>query len=92
LLRSCSAYDPRQYAPKVHPSTQMLEGGVRGLKVALVREGFSHSQSEPDGDEKERKAADSPAGRGQSCVEALRWKDYQSVSKLSHVRGGRTPH
>jgi amidase len=36
----------------------MLEGGVRGLKVALVREGFSHSQSEPDGDEKVRKAAE----------------------------------
>ncbi len=58
MLRSCSAYDPRQYVPKVHPSTQRLEGGVRNLKSALVREGFGHPQSEPEGDEKVRKAAE----------------------------------
>jgi len=45
-------YDPRQYAPKVHPYTQMLEGGVRGLRIAVVKEGFGLCESEPDVDNK----------------------------------------
>src|SRR5436309_3698849 len=40
VIAGADGYDPRQYAPKVHPYTQMLEGGARGLKIALVREGF----------------------------------------------------
>lgn len=50
-------YDPRQYAPRVHPYTQRLEGGVQGLKIAVVREGFGHPKSEPDVDDTVRRAA-----------------------------------
>ncbi len=51
-------YDPRQYTPKIHPYSQMLEGGVAGLKIALVKEGFGYPNSEPDVDAKVRKAAE----------------------------------
>ena len=57
VIAGPDGYDPRQYAPQVHPYTQMLEGGVRGLKVAIVREGFGQPKSEPDVDDKVRKAA-----------------------------------
>jgi amidase len=56
VIAGPDGYDPRQYAPKVHPYTQMLEGGVRGLKVAVVKEGFGHPRSEPDVDDKVRRA------------------------------------
>jgi amidase len=50
-------YDPRQYTPKVQPYTQRLEGGARGLKIAVVKEGFGLPKSEPDVDAKVRQAA-----------------------------------
>ncbi len=58
VIAGPDGYDPRQYAPKVHPYTQMLDGGVRGLKVALVKEGFGRPTSEPDVDDKVRRAAE----------------------------------
>ncbi len=57
VIAGPDGYDPRQYAPQVHPYTQMLEGGVQGLKIGLVKEGFGHPQSEPDVDAKVREAA-----------------------------------
>ncbi len=57
VIAGQDGYDPRQYAPRVHPYTQMLEGGVRGLKIAVVKEGFAHPTSEPDVDSKVRGAA-----------------------------------
>jgi amidase len=32
VIAGSDGYDPRQSAPKLHPYTQLLEGGVRGLK------------------------------------------------------------
>ena len=58
VIAGPDGYDPRQYASQVHPYTQMLEGGVRGLKIAVVKEGFGHPQSEPEVDAKVRKAAE----------------------------------
>lgn len=58
VIAGPDGYDPRQYAPTVHPYTQMLKDGVRGLKIAVVKEGFGHPQSEPDVDAKVRKAAE----------------------------------
>jgi amidase len=57
VIAGPDGYDPRQYAPTVHPYTQMLDGGARGLKIAVVKEGFGHPTSEPDVDEKVRGAA-----------------------------------
>ena len=50
-------YDPRQYSSRVQRYSQLLEGGVAGVKIALVNEGFGHSNAEPDVDSKVRKAA-----------------------------------
>src|SRR5207249_4456009 len=57
VIAGPDGYDPRQYAPTVHPYTQMLEGGVRGLRIAVVKEGFGLPTSEPDVDDKVRAAA-----------------------------------
>jgi amidase len=57
VLAGPDGYDPRQYAPKVHPYSEMLEGGAQGLKIAVVKEGFDLPNSEPDVDDKVRKAA-----------------------------------
>ena len=51
------AYDPRQRGVTTYPYSELLEGGVRGMKIAVVPEGFAHHNSEPDVDEKVRAAA-----------------------------------
>lgn len=57
VIAGADGYDPRQYAPRVHRYTESLEGGVRGLRIALVKEGFGLPTSEPDVDAKVRAAA-----------------------------------
>src|SRR5688572_3672667 len=57
VIAGADGYDPRQYAPKVHPYTQLLEGGVDGLRIAVVQEGFGQPKSESDVDGRVRKAA-----------------------------------
>lgn len=49
--------DPRQYDVKVQPYTELLGGGVRGMRIAVVKEGFGLPASEPDVDAKVRAAA-----------------------------------
>ncbi|ORE96067.1 amidase [Stappia sp. 22II-S9-Z10] len=50
--------DPRQYAPKVDAYRAALGRGVRGMRMALVREGFGRPESEQVVDASVRKAAD----------------------------------
>ncbi|HSD10277.1 MAG TPA: amidase [Candidatus Binatia bacterium] len=69
VIAGADGYDPRQYAPTVHPYTQMLEGGARGLKIALVREGFAQPKAEPDVDDKVRSAAATLAKLGAEISE-----------------------
>jgi amidase len=69
VIAGADGYDPRQYAPKVHSYTQMLEGGARGLKIALVREGFGQPKAEPDVDDKVRNAAAVLAKLGAAITE-----------------------
>ena len=57
VIAGPDGYDPRQYNPIVHPYTEELEGGIRGLRIALVKEGFGLPNSEPDVDERVRRAA-----------------------------------
>jgi len=57
VLAGEDGLDPRQYAPKVDNYTAALGKGVRGLRIGVVTEGFGHENSEPDVDEKNRKAA-----------------------------------
>jgi amidase len=58
VLAGPDGYDPRQYAPVVHPYTEALGGGVDGLRIAVVKEGFGLANSERDVDAKVRKAAE----------------------------------
>jgi amidase len=52
VLAGADGLDPRQIAPKVANYTQALEGGVKGMRIAIVKEGFGHPSSERDVDAK----------------------------------------
>jgi amidase len=51
VLAGEDGLDPRQYAPQTDRYTAALGRGVRGLRIAVVREGFGRPESEPDVDE-----------------------------------------
>jgi amidase len=46
--------DPRQYEPRTANYTAAIGGGVKGLKIGVVREGFGHPSSEADVDKSVR--------------------------------------
>src|SRR6195256_759767 len=52
VLAGDDGYDPRIKAPQVHPYSQALGRGAKDLKIAIVKEGFGHPQSERAVDEK----------------------------------------
>ena len=56
VLAGPDGYDPRQYDVQVHPYSRMLEGGIAGLKIGVVTEGFQHANSEPEVNAKVRNA------------------------------------
>ncbi len=56
--------DPRQYDVETHPYSELLEGGVGGLKIGVLQEGFGHPNSEADVDAANRAAADILAKMG----------------------------
>lgn len=58
VLAGPDGIDPRQYDVETKPYSQMLEGGVSGLKIAVVKEGFGHENSEADVDAANRAAAE----------------------------------
>ncbi len=58
VIAGPDGYDPRQYNVKTHAYTKALEGGVQGLSIALVQEGFGHTNSETDVDAAVRQAAE----------------------------------
>src|SRR5216684_3749924 len=57
VLAGADGLDPRQGAPKVAKYTEALDGGVRGLRIGIVKEGFGLPSSEPDVDAKVMAAA-----------------------------------
>ena len=57
VIAGPDGYDPRQLAPKVHPYVPALEGGIRGLKIGVIKEAFGLPNSELAVDEKVRAAA-----------------------------------
>ena len=52
VLAGADGLDPRQIAPKVANYTEALGGGVKGLRIGIVKEGFGLAVSEPDVDAK----------------------------------------
>ena len=61
--------DPRQFNVVTQPYSQMLEGGVAGMKIAVVQEGFGLANSEADVDAANRKAAEIFAKMGATVEE-----------------------
>jgi amidase len=57
VLAGEDGYDPRQYNVKTHDYTKALEGGVKGMKIGVVREGFMQPNAEEAVNAKVRKAA-----------------------------------
>jgi len=49
--------DPRQSGAPAQPWAGLLEGGVAGMRIAVLREGFGHERSQPEVDAKVRSAA-----------------------------------
>src|SRR5438132_8261081 len=58
VLAGADGLDPRQGALKVAKYTDELGGGVRGLRIGVVKEGFGHPSSEADVDAKVKAGAD----------------------------------
>ena len=79
VLAGPDGYDPRQYNVKTHPYTKALEGGVKGMKIGVVTEGFAQPNAETDVNPKVRAAA----GR----FEAL-GAEVGEVSIPMHLRAG----
>jgi amidase len=52
VIAGADGLDPRQYAPKTAEYTKMLEGGAKGLRIGIVKEGFGLPNSEADVDAK----------------------------------------
>jgi amidase len=52
VIAGDDGYDPRIKAPKVQPYSELLGGGVAGMKIGVVTEGFKQTNAEPDVSEK----------------------------------------
>jgi amidase len=57
VLAGDDGYDPRIKAPVVQDYTKALGGGVRGMKIAIVKEGFEQAGAETAVNESVREAA-----------------------------------
>ena len=58
ILAGEDGLDPRQYKPKTFRYTEALGRGAQGLRIGILKEGFNHSVSESDVDQKVRQAAE----------------------------------
>jgi amidase len=57
VIAGPDGYDPRQYEVKTQRYTRGLDGGVQGMKIAMLQEGFGQANSEPDVDASVQAAA-----------------------------------
>ncbi len=66
VLAGTDGLDPRQYSVKTHEYTKALQGrdGIKGMKIAIVKEGFNHDNTEPDVDEVVRDALEKMKSMG----------------------------
>jgi amidase len=64
VLAGPDGLDPRQYGGAAKPYREALGKGAGGLKIAVVEEGFGHSQSMPQVDALVREAAGRFGGLG----------------------------
>ncbi len=69
VIAGADGLDPRQYDVVTDKYTESVSAGVSGLKIGVVEEGFGHSNSEEDVDEKVRSAAQILSDCGASVEE-----------------------
>jgi amidase len=69
VLAGPDGYDPRQYNVKTHPYTSLLEGGVKGMRIGVVTEGFQQPNAEAEVNAKVREAASRLASLGAQVSE-----------------------
>jgi amidase len=58
ILAGEDGLDPRQYKPKTFRYTEALGRSAQGLRIGILKEGFNHSVSEPEVDQKVLAAAE----------------------------------
>ncbi len=58
VLAGEDGLDPRQYKPTVYSYTEALGRGAHGMRIGVLKEGFSHANSEADVDAKVMQAAE----------------------------------
>jgi amidase len=56
VLAGPDGYDPRQREVQAHPYASLLEGGITGLRIGVVTEGFQQANSDPAVNAKVRNA------------------------------------
>jgi amidase len=64
VLAGPDGLDPRQYGGHAKPYREALGRGAKGLRIAVVEEGFGHPQSQAESDRIVREAADRFKGLG----------------------------
>jgi amidase len=70
VLAGPDGLDPRQHAGQAaKPYTQLMKGGIKGLKIGIVKEGFGWPQSMPEVDAKVKQAAERLAKLGAVVAE-----------------------
>ena len=69
VLAGPDGYDPRQYDVQTHPYASMLAGGVKGMRIGVVTEGFQQANAEADVNAKVREAAATLARLGAEISE-----------------------
>lgn len=69
VLAGPDGLDPRQHGAEAQKYTDALKKGVKGLKIAVVSQGFGQDVSEPDVDAKVRGAAQQLASLGATVDE-----------------------
>jgi amidase len=52
VIAGDDGYDPRCKAPKTEAYSQMLDGGIKGLRIGVVKEGFQQANAEQAVNEK----------------------------------------
>jgi amidase len=79
VIAGDDGYDPRIKAPTPQPYSKLLEGGTKGMKIAVITEGFGWPNSEPGVDAKVR--------AGAKLLERL-GATVDEVSIPMHLQGG----
>lgn len=75
VLAGPDGLDPRQYAPKIDDYTKALDRGVKGMKIGVLKEGFTAANLMPGITDSVKEAAETFRGLG-ATVEEISIPDH----------------